>query len=136
MVESRVEELRKSLPQCMLPDWVRLDRRLVRILQDRHHPEQRDALLERPVNVFVTVFTAPRSSWTARVSGSIAGTMRVLLTRRYQPRLFNRAGISREPWAPFSHTAIFLNWSTDLAREGYMILFFEMPAGKVPLGKI
>ena len=31
------------------------------------------------------------------------------------------------------YTVIFQNWSTDLAREGRMILFFEMPAGKVPL---
>jgi hypothetical protein len=34
------------------------------------------------------------------------------------------------------YTVIFQNWSTDLAREGRMILFFEMPAGKVPLLKI
>jgi hypothetical protein len=33
------------------------------------------------------------------------------------------------------YTVIFQNWSTDLAREGRMILFFEMPAGKVPLLK-
>ena len=31
----------------MLPDWVRLGRRLGRLLRDRHHPDQRDALLER-----------------------------------------------------------------------------------------
>jgi hypothetical protein len=35
------------LPQCLLPDWVRLGRRLGRLLRDHHHPDQRDALLER-----------------------------------------------------------------------------------------
>src|SRR5260221_3099994 len=47
MAEGRIEELKRLLPQCLLPDWVRLGRRLVRILQDRHHPTQRDALLDR-----------------------------------------------------------------------------------------
>ena len=47
MVNDRIEELKTLLPQCMLPDWVRLGRRLARILRDRHHPDQRDALLER-----------------------------------------------------------------------------------------
>src|SRR6516225_6962264 len=47
MIETRIEELKALLPQCMLPDWVRLGRRLVRILRDTHHPAQRDALLER-----------------------------------------------------------------------------------------
>jgi hypothetical protein len=31
------------------------------------------------------------------------------------------------------YTAIFQNWSKDWAREGRMIIFFEMPAGWVPL---
>jgi hypothetical protein len=31
------------------------------------------------------------------------------------------------------YTTIFQNWSTDWAREGRLIIFFEMPAGKVPL---
>ena len=31
------------------------------------------------------------------------------------------------------YTAIFQNWSTDWPREGRLIIFFEMPAGKVPL---
>jgi len=39
--------LKALLPQCLLPDWVRLGRRLARLLRDRHHPDQRDALLER-----------------------------------------------------------------------------------------
>jgi ATP-dependent helicase HrpA len=47
MADDRIEELRKLLPQCLLPDWVRLGRRLARLLRDRHHPAQRDALLER-----------------------------------------------------------------------------------------
>jgi ATP-dependent helicase HrpA len=47
MVDERIEELKTLLPKCMLPDWVRLGRRLARILRDRHHPDQRDALLER-----------------------------------------------------------------------------------------
>src|SRR6266852_3766111 len=47
MAEARIEELKRLLPQCLLPDWVRLGRRLVRILQDRHHAPQRDALLDR-----------------------------------------------------------------------------------------
>jgi ATP-dependent helicase HrpA len=47
MVDERIEELKTLLPQCMLPDWVRLGRRLARVLRDRHHPDQRDALLER-----------------------------------------------------------------------------------------
>jgi len=34
------------------------------------------------------------------------------------------------------YTAIFRNWSTDFAREGRLIIFFEMPAGKVPLQQI
>jgi hypothetical protein len=30
------------------------------------------------------------------------------------------------------YTAIFQNWSADWPREGRLIIFFEMPAGKVP----
>jgi ATP-dependent helicase HrpA len=45
--DSRIEELKKLLPRCLLPDWVRLGRRLVRILQDRHHSSRHDALLVR-----------------------------------------------------------------------------------------
>ena len=47
MPDARIEELRTLLPQCLLPDWVRLGRRLARLLRDHHHPEERDALLER-----------------------------------------------------------------------------------------
>jgi ATP-dependent helicase HrpA len=47
MADARIDELKKLLPLCLLPDWVRLGRRLIRILQDRHYPSQRDALLER-----------------------------------------------------------------------------------------
>ena len=47
MVDARIEELRKLLPQCLLADWVRLGRRLGRLLRDHHHPAQHDELLER-----------------------------------------------------------------------------------------
>ena len=47
MADARIEELKTLLPQCLLPDWVRLGRRLGRLLRDHHHPDQRDALLER-----------------------------------------------------------------------------------------
>lgn len=47
MADERIDELKSLLPRCMLPDWVRLGRRLGRILRDRHHPDRRDALLER-----------------------------------------------------------------------------------------
>jgi ATP-dependent helicase HrpA len=47
MADDRIEELKTLLPQCLLADWVRLGRRLARLLRDRHHPDQRDALLER-----------------------------------------------------------------------------------------
>ncbi len=47
MADARIEELKTLLPQCLLPDWVRLGRRLARLLRDRHHPDQREALLER-----------------------------------------------------------------------------------------
>src|ERR1022692_2953843 len=47
MADARIEELKTLLPQCLLPDWVRLGRRLARLLRDRHHPDKRDALLAR-----------------------------------------------------------------------------------------
>jgi hypothetical protein len=47
MADDRIEELKTLLPQCLLADWVQLGRRLARLLRDRHHPDQRDALLER-----------------------------------------------------------------------------------------
>src|SRR5208283_2294791 len=47
MADARIEELKVLLPKCLLPDWVRLGRRLARLLRDRHHPDQRNALLER-----------------------------------------------------------------------------------------
>jgi len=47
MADARIEELKTLLPQCLLSDWVRLGRRLARLLRDRHHPDQREALLER-----------------------------------------------------------------------------------------
>jgi ATP-dependent helicase HrpA len=47
MSDVRVEEIRTLLPQCMLHDWVRLGRRLARLLRDTHHAEQREALIAR-----------------------------------------------------------------------------------------
>jgi ATP-dependent helicase HrpA len=47
MTDARITELQSLLPRCLLPDWVRLGSRLVRLLRDRHHPERHDALLNR-----------------------------------------------------------------------------------------
>src|SRR5688572_21307189 len=47
MADARIEELRALLPQCVLPDWVRLGSRLVRLLRDRHYPGAHDAILDR-----------------------------------------------------------------------------------------
>ena len=47
MNDARVEELKALLPRTMTHDWVRLGSRLVRILRDRLHADQHDALLDR-----------------------------------------------------------------------------------------
>ena len=47
MKDARVEEIRQFLPQAMLPDWVRLGGRMVRLLRDKLHPQQHDAVLDR-----------------------------------------------------------------------------------------
>jgi len=47
MPDSRIEELTKLLPQCLLRDWVHLGRRLARLLRDQHHSDRREALLDR-----------------------------------------------------------------------------------------
>jgi ATP-dependent helicase HrpA len=47
MNDARIDELKALLPQCLLPDWVKLGSRLVRLLRDRHHAERHDALLAR-----------------------------------------------------------------------------------------
>ncbi len=47
MNDARVEEIRELLPQAMLPDWVRLGGRMVRLLRDQLHPKQHDAVLDR-----------------------------------------------------------------------------------------
>jgi hypothetical protein len=36
MADARIEEVKMLLPQCLTPDWVRLGRRLARLLRDRH----------------------------------------------------------------------------------------------------
>ncbi|KAB2660878.1 MAG: ATP-dependent RNA helicase HrpA, partial [Verrucomicrobia bacterium] len=45
--DPRIAELQSLLPRCMLPDWVRLGSRLVRLLRDRHHPDAHEAILSR-----------------------------------------------------------------------------------------
>ena len=47
MTDTRVEEIRKLFPLALLPDWVRLGARLVRLLRDQRHPTTHDAILDR-----------------------------------------------------------------------------------------
>ena len=47
MNDPRVEEIRQLLPQAMLPDWVRLGGRMVRLLRDKLHPSAHDPVLNR-----------------------------------------------------------------------------------------
>ena len=47
MKDDRVEEIRQLLPQAMLPDWVHLGGRMVRLLRDQHHPQTHEKLLAR-----------------------------------------------------------------------------------------
>ncbi len=47
MADARMDEIQALLPQGMLPDWVRLGSRLVRLLRDQHHPASHDAILDR-----------------------------------------------------------------------------------------
>ena len=47
MNDARIDELKALLPQCLLPDWVKLGSRLVRLLRDKHHADRHDALLAR-----------------------------------------------------------------------------------------
>jgi ATP-dependent helicase HrpA len=47
MNDPRIDELRKLLPQAMLPDWVRLGLRASRLFRDRLHPEQHERILAR-----------------------------------------------------------------------------------------
>src|SRR5947209_750177 len=46
-MDPRVEEIRNLLPKGMLPDWVRLGSRLVRLLRDQRHENVHDSILER-----------------------------------------------------------------------------------------
>jgi ATP-dependent helicase HrpA len=59
MQDARVEEIRRLLPQAMLPDWVRLGGRMVRLLRDRLHPQAHAAVLER-IHAQVTASVALR----------------------------------------------------------------------------
>jgi ATP-dependent helicase HrpA len=47
MMDARVDEIRQLLPRAMLPDWVRLGGRMVRLLRDQHHPQTHEKLLNR-----------------------------------------------------------------------------------------
>ena len=47
MADPRINEIKTLLPQGMLPDWVRLGSRLVRLLRDRLHPDKHEPLLQR-----------------------------------------------------------------------------------------
>ena len=47
MNDPRVIELRSLLQQAMLPDWVRLGARAVRLFKDRLHPDKHDPILNR-----------------------------------------------------------------------------------------
>ena len=47
MSDARIDEIRRLLPQAMLPDWVRLGGRMVRLLRDKLHPQAHDAVLSR-----------------------------------------------------------------------------------------
>jgi ATP-dependent helicase HrpA len=47
MKDTRVDEIRQLLPQAMLPDWVRLGGRMVRLLRDQHHPQTHEKILNR-----------------------------------------------------------------------------------------
>ncbi len=47
MPDPRIEQLKNLLPQAMLPDWVRLGSRLVRLLRDERHSDRHDAILNR-----------------------------------------------------------------------------------------
>src|SRR6202161_1854294 len=47
MADGRIQKIKAPVPQCLVPNWVRPGRRRARLLRDRHHPEQRNALLER-----------------------------------------------------------------------------------------
>ena len=49
-MDARIAEIKDLLPQAMLPDWVRLGSRLVRLLRDQHHPDTHDAILARLLN--------------------------------------------------------------------------------------
>ena len=47
MNDPHIKEIRQLLPQAMLPDWVRLGGRMVRLLRDQHHPQTHAKLLQR-----------------------------------------------------------------------------------------
>ena len=46
MKDARVDEIRRLSPQVMLPDWMRLGGRMVRLLRDQHHPQAHEKPLK------------------------------------------------------------------------------------------
>src|SRR6516225_1575549 len=46
-MDPRIDEIRNLLPRAMLPDWVRLGSRLVRLLRDHNHERLHGAVLDR-----------------------------------------------------------------------------------------
>ena len=50
MADERLEKLKALLPQCMLPDWVRLGSRLARLLRDNRHLEKHGEILDRLID--------------------------------------------------------------------------------------
>ena len=47
MIDARIQEIQALLPRGMVPDWVRLGSRLVRLLRDQRHAATHDAILNR-----------------------------------------------------------------------------------------
>jgi len=47
MEDSRIDEIRRLLPQAMVHDWVRLGGRMVRLLRDQLHAGAHDAIVNR-----------------------------------------------------------------------------------------
>jgi ATP-dependent helicase HrpA len=47
MNDARIQEIQALLPKGMLPEWVRLGSRLVRLLRDQRHPDTHNAILDR-----------------------------------------------------------------------------------------
>jgi ATP-dependent helicase HrpA len=66
MPDTRIEEIRRLLPACLLPDWVRLGARLVDLLRDPRRLESHQRVLDR---------------WLAQARASAAARERKLARR-------------------------------------------------------